>query len=111
VGTMRLGCVLAVSGSLWLLTYDFASLLFYILTIIGVFVLEKRTRYWPNDLIAFGYPLYPLFMYLTSAICITLVYDTLNTGLGLGIVFLGFLFTILWWIKKRIVKLLEIFLI
>jgi heme/copper-type cytochrome/quinol oxidase subunit 4 len=30
-----------------------------------------------------------LYIIVTTAICITLVYDTLNTGLGLGIVALG----------------------
>jgi APA family basic amino acid/polyamine antiporter len=36
----------------------------------------------------FGYPFVPaLYIIVTTAICITLlVYDTLNTGLGLGIV-------------------------
>jgi APA family basic amino acid/polyamine antiporter len=39
----------------------------------------------------FGYPFVPaLYIIVTTAICITLlVYDTLNTGLGLGIVALG----------------------
>jgi hypothetical protein len=40
---------------------------------------------------AFGYPFVPaIYIVVTVAICITLlVYDTFNTGLGLGIVALG----------------------
>jgi APA family basic amino acid/polyamine antiporter len=86
-------CVLAVSGKFGdLLTYaTFASLLFYILTIIGVFVLRKKEPDTERPYKAFGYPFVPaIYVLITSAICITLlVYDTLNTGLGLGIVFLG----------------------
>jgi APA family basic amino acid/polyamine antiporter len=40
---------------------------------------------------AFGYPLIPaLYIVLTAAICVALlVYNTVETGLGLGIVALG----------------------
>jgi APA family basic amino acid/polyamine antiporter len=86
-------CVLCVSGKFGdLLTYaTFASLLFYILTIFGVFILRKREPNAERPYRAFGYPLVPaLYILVTTAICITLlVYDTLNTGLGLGIVALG----------------------
>jgi APA family basic amino acid/polyamine antiporter len=86
-------CVLCVSGKFGdLLTYaTFASLLFYILTIFGVFILRKREPNAERPYRAFGYPIVPaLYILVTTAICITLlVYDTLNTGLGLGIVALG----------------------
>tara|TARA_R110000868_G_scaffold368067_3_gene631014 strand:- start:174 stop:1619 length:1446 start_codon:yes stop_codon:yes gene_type:complete len=85
--------VLAVSGKFGdLLTYaTFASLLFYILTIIGVFVLRKKEPDTERPYKAFGYPFIPaIYILVTVAICITLlVYDTFNTGLGLGIVALG----------------------
>jgi APA family basic amino acid/polyamine antiporter len=86
-------CVLCVSGKFGdLLTYaTFASLLFYILTIVGVFILRKREPNADRPYRAVGYPVVPaLYIVVTTAICITLLaYDTLNTGLGLGIVALG----------------------
>jgi APA family basic amino acid/polyamine antiporter len=86
-------CILALSGKFGdLLMYaTFASLLFYILTIIGVFVLRKKEPNAERPYRAFGYPFVPaLYIVVTSAICITLlIYDTLNTGLGLFIVVLG----------------------
>ncbi|MGO4819366.1 APC family permease [Flavobacterium sp. W22_SRS_FP1] len=86
-------CVLCVSGKFGdLLTYaTFASLLFYILTILGVFILRKKEPNADRPYRAFGYPFVPaLYILVTSAICITLlIYDTLNTGLGLFIVVLG----------------------
>ncbi|MGO4821325.1 MULTISPECIES: APC family permease [unclassified Flavobacterium] len=86
-------CVLGISGKFGdLLTYaTFASLLFYILTIIGVFILRKKEPNTERPYKAFGYPLVPaIYIIVTVGICITLlVYDTFNTGLGLGIVALG----------------------
>jgi APA family basic amino acid/polyamine antiporter len=85
--------VLAVSGKFGdLLTYaTFASLLFYILTIFGLFILRKKEPDTERPYKAFGYPFIPaIYILVTVAICITLlVYDTFNTGLGLGIVALG----------------------
>ena len=85
--------VLCVSGKFGdLLTYaTFASLLFYILTILGVFVLRKKE---PNALRpykALGYPIVPaLYILVATGICLTLlVYETVNTGIGLAIVALG----------------------
>ncbi|PRZ24026.1 APC family permease [Flavobacterium granuli] len=86
-------CVLCVSGKFGdLLTYaTFASLLFYILTILGVFILRKKEPNADRPYKAFGYPFVPaLYIVVTSAICMTLlIYDTFNTGLGLCIVALG----------------------
>ncbi|MBE0390472.1 APA family basic amino acid/polyamine antiporter [Flavobacterium sp. 7E] len=86
-------CVLAVSGKFGdLLTYaTFANLLFYILTILGVFILRKKEPNTERPYKAFGYPFVPaLYVLVTTGICLTLlVYDTVNTGLGLGIVLLG----------------------
>jgi basic amino acid/polyamine antiporter, APA family len=75
-----------------LLTYaTFASLLFYMLTIYGIFILRKKEPTAERPYKAFGYPLVPaLYIMVTALICITLlVYDTTNTGLGLFIVALG----------------------
>jgi basic amino acid/polyamine antiporter, APA family len=86
-------CVLCVSGKYGdLLTYaTFASLLFYMLTIYGIFILRKKEPTAERPYKAFGYPLVPaLYIMVTALICITLlVYDTTNTGLGLFIVALG----------------------
>ncbi len=86
-------CVLCVSGKYGdLLTYStFASLLFYMLTIYGIFILRKKEPDTERPYKASGYPIIPaIYILLTSAICITLlIYDTKNTGLGLFIVALG----------------------
>lgn len=86
-------CILCISGRYSdLLTYStFASLLFYILTIGGLFILRKREPDTERPYKAFGYPVIPiLYIVVTAAICFTLlVYDTRNTGLGLFIVALG----------------------
>jgi APA family basic amino acid/polyamine antiporter len=86
-------CILCISGKYGdLLTYaTFASLLFYILTIYGIFILRKKEPDAERPYKAFGYPFIPaLYIVLTSAICVALlIYDTKNTGLGLVIVALG----------------------
>jgi APA family basic amino acid/polyamine antiporter len=86
-------CLLCISGKYGdLLTYaTFASLLFYILTIYGIFILRKKEPDTERPYKAFGYPIIPaLYIIVTAAICVALlIYDTVNTGLGLVIVALG----------------------
>jgi APA family basic amino acid/polyamine antiporter len=86
-------CVLCLSGKYSdLLTYStFASLLFYMLTIAGIFILRKKEPDADRPYKAFGYPFVPaLYLVITAAICIDLLYaDLRNTGFGLIIVFLG----------------------
>jgi basic amino acid/polyamine antiporter, APA family len=86
-------CVLCISGKYGdLLTYStFASLLFYILTIYGIFILRKKEPDAERPYKAFGYPIIPaIYILITALICITLlIYDTKSTGLGLFIVGLG----------------------
>lgn len=85
--------VLCLSGKYGdLLTYaTFASLLFYILTIYGIFILRRTEPTMERPYKAFGYPFVPaMYIVLTSIICfILLIYDTKNTGLGLLIVLVG----------------------
>lgn len=85
--------VLCLSGKYGdLLTYStFASLLFYILTIYGIFRLRKLEPDTPRPYKAWGYPYIPaLYIILTLAICIDLlIYDFRNAGMGLFIVLLG----------------------
>ena len=85
--------VLCISGQYGaLLTYaTFASLLFYILTIAGVFVLRKKEPDTERPYRAFGYPIIPaLYIIVTLLICIILLkFKTMDCGLGLFIVLLG----------------------
>ena len=85
--------ILCLSGKYGdLLVYStFASLLFYILTIFGIFILRKKEPDTERPYKAFGYPFIPaLYILVTLAICIDLlVYDLRNAGMGLLIVLLG----------------------
>ena len=85
--------VLCLSGKYGdLLTYStFANLLFYILTIYGIFILRKKEPDAPRPYKALGFPVVPIiYIILVTLICIDLlIYDTTNTGLGLLIVLLG----------------------
>lgn len=98
-------CILCVSGRYSdLLTYaTFASLLFYILTIAGLFILRKKEPNAERPYKAFGYPIIPLlYIVVTSLICFTLlIYDTRNAGLGIFIVGLGFPVYYLFLNKRR----------
>jgi len=84
---------LCLSGSYGdLLDYcTFSSLVFYIITIAGLFVLRKKMPNAERPYKAFGYPVIPaLYIVITSLICIDLlIYKTFNTGMGLLIIALG----------------------
>jgi len=86
-------CVLCLSGTYSdLLTYaTFASLLFYILTIAGIFILRKKEPDTERPYKAFGYPFVPaIYLIVATAICVDLlIYQTVNCGFGLLIVLLG----------------------
>lgn len=86
-------CLLCFSGTYNdLLDYTtFASLLFYVVTIGGVFILRKREPDTPRPYRAFGYPLVPaIYMLCALAFCVNLlVMQPLFAGLGLGIVALS----------------------
>jgi APA family basic amino acid/polyamine antiporter len=85
--------VLCLSGSYGdLLDYcTFSSLIFYIITIAGLFVLRKKMPDAERPYKAFGYPVIPaLYILITGLICVDLlVYKTFNTGMGLLIIALG----------------------
>ena len=85
--------VLCLSGSYGdLLDYaTFASLIFYIVTIAGLFVLRKKEPLAPRPYKAFGYPLVPvLYILLAGFICIDLlIFKTYNTGMGVLMIVLG----------------------
>jgi len=85
--------VLCLSGTYGqLLDYcTFSSLLFYVVTIIGLFVLRKKKPDADRPYKAFGYPLLPfLYIVIAGAICVVLLIVKPDTcGWGLGIVLLG----------------------
>ena len=69
----------------------FAALLFYILTIVGIFVLRYRRPNAERPYRAFGYPLVPL-LYIVAAtgiLGVLLLYETQTAGMGMLIVLLG----------------------
>jgi APA family basic amino acid/polyamine antiporter len=86
-------CGLCLSGTYNdLVNYStFASMIFYIVTIAGLFILRKKEPHTERPYKAFGYPLIPALYILSAlAICtILIIYDGRNTGFGLICVFLG----------------------
>ncbi|MDX2178213.1 MAG: amino acid permease [Bryobacteraceae bacterium] len=86
-------CALTLTGRYGdLLDYViFAVLLFYVLTILGVFVLRARRPDAPRPYRAVGYPLLPaLYVVLAAGIeILLLIYKPSYTWPGLGIVLLG----------------------
>ncbi len=86
-------CILCLSGkySDLLVFSTFASLLFYILTIGGLFILRKKEPNTPRPYKALGYPIIPIiYIGITLLICIDLlIYDTRNTGGSLLLIAIG----------------------
>jgi APA family basic amino acid/polyamine antiporter len=69
----------------------FAVLLFYVLTIVGIFVLRHRRPEAERPYKAFGYPIIPL-LYIVAAtgiMVVLLLYRTQTAGVGMGIVLIG----------------------
>lgn len=85
--------LLCLSGTYGdLLDYcTFTSLLFYIVTIGGLFILRRKEPEAERPYRAFGYPLVPaLYIIAGTAICVILLMEkTFNTGMGLLIAGLG----------------------
>jgi APA family basic amino acid/polyamine antiporter len=69
----------------------FAALLFYVLTIAGIFVLRIRRPNADRPYKAFGYPVVPLLYILaaTGIMGVLLLYETQTAGMGMIIVLLG----------------------
>ena len=86
-------CLLCLSGSYGqLLDYViFAVLVFYVLTIVGLFVLRRTQPEAPRPYRAFGYPVLPaLYIVLATFICgVLLRYKPQYTWPGLLLVLLG----------------------
>ena len=99
--------VLCISGSYGqLLDYIvFAVLLFYILTIVGLFVLRVKKPHEPRPYKAFGYPVLPaLYIVMAAWICVVLLrYKPQYTWPGLIIVLLGIPVYLFWSRRPKIV--------
>ncbi|MGA8298430.1 MAG: amino acid permease [Terriglobales bacterium] len=98
-------CILCISGSYGqLLDYIiFAVLVFYILTIIGLFVLRRTHADAPRPYKAIGYPMLPA-IYIVMALFIDIVllrYKPQYTWPGLIIVLLGIPVYYLWSLRSR----------
>jgi basic amino acid/polyamine antiporter, APA family len=79
----------------------FAVLLFYVLTIIGIFLLRRKRPDVERPYRAFGYPFVPL-LYIVAAVTIMVVlllYQTQTAWPGLVIVLLG-VPVYLWWSRR-----------
>ncbi|MGE5351472.1 MAG: APC family permease [Acidobacteriota bacterium] len=76
----------------------FAVLIFYILTIYGIFILRKKRSEAERPYRAFGYPVVPIvYMVIAAAICIDLlIYKPSYTWPGMFIVLLGIPVYYLW---------------
>jgi len=101
----------ATYGNLYsdLLNYVvFAALLFYVLTIVGIFVLRAKRPDAERPYRAFGYPFVPV-LYIVAAVAIMLVlllYQTQTAGKGLEIVLIGVPVYVIWsWWSRRAAKL------
>jgi APA family basic amino acid/polyamine antiporter len=98
--------LLCLSGTYGdLLDYcTFSSLLFYMVTIIGLFVLRYKWPQVDRPYKAFGYPVLPaLYILIAGAICIDLlIYKPETCGRGLVIVIVGLPVYYLWkWANKK----------
>jgi len=82
----------------------FAVLIFYVLTIAGLFVLRRKRPNVERPYRAFGYPVVPV-LYIVAATVIMLVlllYKTETTWPGLVIVLVGVPFYLIWrWLGRR----------
>jgi basic amino acid/polyamine antiporter, APA family len=78
----------------------FAALLFYVLTILGIFVLRIRRPNAERPYKAFGYPVVPALYILaaTGIMGVLLLYETQTAGMGMVIVLLGLP---VYWLWKR----------
>lgn len=82
----------------------FAVMLFYILTIYGIFILRKKNPNAERPYKAFGYPIVPaIYIFMAAAFCINILYmKPENSFPGLIIVLLG-VPVYYYWKKKSVV--------
>ncbi len=70
---------------------SFVVVMFYALTILGIFILRKKRPEIERPYKAFGYPVLPaIYILMAIAFCILLIwYKPVYAGWGLGIVLIG----------------------
>ena len=75
-----------------------AALLFYVLTILGIFRLRRTRPDAPRPYRAFGYPIVPALYIVgaTTIVCILFIYRWKTTAPGLAIVLLGMPMYVFW---------------
>jgi APA family basic amino acid/polyamine antiporter len=81
----------------------FSALLFYVLTIGGIFLLRWKRPELQRPYKAFGYPVLPL-LYIVAAtgiLVVLLLYKTANAGKGLALVLIGVPVYWLWHRRSR----------
>jgi APA family basic amino acid/polyamine antiporter len=80
----------------------FGVMLFYILTIAGVFILRKKQPDAPRPYKTLGYPILPgLYILLASLFCFNLLFTQSSTSIiGLGIILSGIPIYYFWNKKK-----------
>ncbi len=84
----------------------FVVLIFYILTIIGIFRLRRNRPELPRPYKAFGYPVLPLcYIVAATIICLALLaYKPMYTWPGLGLVLLGIpVYYFVWGRQRKVV--------
>ncbi|MEO7794775.1 MAG: amino acid transporter, partial [Thermoanaerobaculia bacterium] len=76
----------------------FAVLIFYVLTILGLFILRRKRPDVPRPYRAFGYPLVPALYILaaTTILVVLFLYKFATSWPGLVIVLTGVPFYLLW---------------
>ena len=98
-------CLLCLSGTYGdLLNYcTFGSLVFYIVTIWGIFILRRKEPLTERPYKAFGYPLVPaLYILVTIGICVILLIDnTTRFNTMMGLIIMGVGIPIYFFTKRR----------
>jgi APA family basic amino acid/polyamine antiporter len=86
-------CMLCLTGKYndLLALVIFGVLIFYVLTILGIFILRKKQPDLPRPYKAFGYPVLPIIYVLVASTLalLLLIFETNYTLPGLGIILLG----------------------
>ena len=70
---------------------SFVVVIFYVLTIIGIFILRKKEPETPRPYKAFGYPILPIiYILMATVFCVGLIYtEPIYSLSGLAITFIG----------------------
>jgi basic amino acid/polyamine antiporter, APA family len=87
----------------------FAVLIFYVLTIVGIFVLRSKRPDAERPYRAFGYPFVPLLYIVTASaiMLVLLLYQTQTTWPGLVIVLLGVPVYLIWSRRNKTQRVVE----